>query len=108
MERLDAERVARGDSSGVTWEALLITNQDLLTPRGSPVAASISENEILICGGYEKGDGFVLNTSSEHVLREVFNNENFHFGSTSNQVMLTKPGQIVALVTDRKGVLHLR
>ena len=89
------------------WETLLIKNQAQLTPRTLPVAVSISKNEILICGGYGKGDGFVLNTSSEPVLREVFNIENFGFLSNSNQVLQTKPGQIVALVEDSDRVLHL-
>ena len=73
----------------MSWETLLITNQGLLTPRESLVAVSISENEILICGGAELGAEFVLNTSSantsgEHVLRRVFNDENLGFESNSN------------------------
>ena len=100
-------RVARGESSGVYWETLVITNHKLLTPREFPVFVSISEDEILICGGFMKSDGFVLNTSSEPVMRKVVNKENFHFLSLSNQVMQTKLGQIVALVQEGNEVLHL-
>ena len=104
IERLDASKAIRGEP--VEWQLM---NLNMLPPRSNTLVAPIGRDEILLFGGknndgQELGDGYILNVndcSVEQVFSTVFG-----FKSENNQCLMTKSGQVTAIVQEG-GTLRL-
>ena len=83
------------------WECLQI-DDIALSPRNSPVAAPINDQEIAICGGYNgalwHGDLILFNTKTGEIKKIVHSDGEFCFYSYDNQSVVPYCNTVIALV----------
>ena len=84
-----------------------------LTPRSNPIMAQISDNEILIAGGYSSdhrvlSNGFILDCDRLKTRKVLQDERSFKFDCETNQIVRVRAGtKVTALVKDSNDVLHL-
>lgn len=83
------------------WEVIQLA-KSALSPRNSPVAVAMNNEEIAICGGYNgakwHGDLILFNTTTGKVKKVVESDGQFCFYSYDNQTVVPKQNTMIALV----------
>ena len=84
-------------------------DEDILSPRSSPVACILNKEEMLICGGYSSaggtahmqcfGDAIIFNTRTLKAEKVIDSDGEFAFFSYDNQSYKTEKDTVVALVS---------